>query len=460
MQATRRAMLKLIAAAPFLAPAFQDAFAAESTVKKRIVLFMFHTGYASEYWFPQGAARAAMDLSATSLKSLAPVKDKISILKNVQNHVGIASSFDGHWSGPASAYSAQILTAASNSIKGVSLDQHIANKTAFGTSRKSLALAVGGNPNSQPVFYKAKASPATILNNPYDAITNVFGSFMGGNGASDPVTDLQSQKSMLDAIRGDLSRLSGRLVGAEKAKLDAHLSLVRDSELNLGKNLNQAASTQCKKLDTPSSKIAGVYSATNFPALARIQMDLIAMAMACDISRIFCFQALNAYPNEVMSWDGVAVDDKPVSAADGAQGLHRLAHSRQGTADRVLFGNANAHYASAFAYLLQKLNLIPDGTGTLLDNSIAMMNSDYGDDDSHDGTNHSWGNLPIIVGGRGGGFFKSGQVLECGERSHTQVLGAMMAYFGINRTAAASNPGDGDFGDAGFSYEPLPGLLA
>jgi hypothetical protein len=458
-------MLQLLVAAPFLAPGFRNVLAAEGAVKKRVVLYMTHTGYASEYWFPEGANRTAMNLTGTSLESLAAVKNKLTIVKNVRNAVGevaapIFGGGDHHGPGSAAAYAAQQWGGFVPHTKGISLDQHIVNKVGFATPRRNLALAVGENPNYVPVFYKAKGSPASFLTDPYEAINNVFGSFTPGKSTGTPVTDLEQQRSMLDAISGDINRLSKKLAGPERSQLEAHLSLVRSSEMSLGKDVANMQSATCAKLAAPTPKLNNSFSATNFPALARIQVDLIAMAMACDISRVFCLQALNAYPNEVMSWEGVALNGDALPN-DGAQGLHRLAHSLKGTPDRVLLGKANGHYASVFAYLLKKLDSIPDGNGaTLLDNSISMMSGDYGDSDNHMGTEHSFENLPILLGGRGGGFFKSGQFVEGGRASHTQVMGAIMSYFGIDRSAAASAPGDGAFGDPGFSYAPLPGLIA
>jgi Protein of unknown function (DUF1552) len=456
-------MLKLIAAAPFLAPAFTESLASSAgpETKKRVVMVMFHKGAPSELWVPSDAAAKTMDLSKTCLSSLADVKDKVVVVKKLQSKAGMACQDRGiqddkHWNGPQAAYAAQVDFDSKN--KGVSLDQHIVNKVKFPTQRRNIPLGVILQKQDmyQPVFYQAKGSPASIFDDPYAAINSVFGSFMSGSTTSNPVSDLAAQKSILDVLTGDLGRLSKRLAGSEKEKLEAHLTLVRSSEMSLGTNMNGGDSASCKKLGAPASKLA-INNMDNLPALAKIQMDLIAMAMACDISRVFCLHLSSSYDGSQFNWGTVATDNS--KGPQDTQGLHRLAHSNQGDPDRALFGKAVGTYVEIFAYLLAALKKIPDGSGTLLDNSISMITSDYGDSNSHQGNDHSFDNLPMLIGGGGGGMVKSGQVLDAKGASHTQVFGSVMSYFGIDRTASPTAPGDGAFGDAALSYAPLPGLL-
>ena len=56
------------------------------------------------------------------------------------------------------------------------------------------------------------------------------------------------------------------------------------------------------------------------------------------------------------------------------------------------------------AYLLEKLKSIPEGEGTLLDNSIVVYGGGISDGDRH---NHD--DLPILVAGKGGGRIHSGR---------------------------------------------------
>ena len=193
--------------------------------------------------------------------------------------------------------------------------------------------------------------------------------------------------------------------------------------------------------------------------LGEVFNDLIVMAMACDVCRVFALEITQSNPNRAIEWPGISRDD--VQNPDGAQGLHRLAHAATGDPDRVLFGKVNATYANLYASLLKKLDAVQDGNGrTLLDNSVAVLGNAYGDSSRHDGKDHSWENTPFIVGGSGGGFFQGGKIINAGGKSHTQVLGSVLEYFDIDRSPAPSAPGDGAFGDPGYSYDTLPGLKA
>lgn len=98
----------------------------------------------------------------------------------------------------------------------------------------------------------------------------------------------------------------------------------------------------CSKFTSPAAQL-DFNNINNLIPLGKVYMDLIAMALACDVCRIFGLEVTQSNPNNSFTWPGISVDSKPVP--DGAQGLHRLAHASAGTNDRVLFGKVNATYA-------------------------------------------------------------------------------------------------------------------
>ena len=64
----------------------------------------------------------------------------------------------------------------------------------------------------------------------------------------------------------------------------------------------------------------------------------------------------------------------------------------------------SAWHIEQYAYFLNKLKSIKEGDKTLLDNSMVLFTSDL-----RDGNRHSPRNLPILLGGKGGGKLKTGQ---------------------------------------------------
>jgi len=84
-----------------------------------------------------------------------------------------------------------------------------------------------------------------------------------------------------------------------------------------------------------------------------------------------------------------------------------------------------------------------DGT-TLLDNSMVLFGSGISDGDKHDHVN-----LPVVVVGKGGGTFRTGQHLKC--RPDTPMSNLLLAMLRQAHVPVVR------FGD---STEPLPGLLA
>ncbi len=66
----------------------------------------------------------------------------------------------------------------------------------------------------------------------------------------------------------------------------------------------------------------------------------------------------------------------------------------------------NRWHVEQYAYLLRKLQGMKEGDRTVLDNSMVMFGSGIRDGDKHDPHN-----LPIVVGGRGGGRLATGQHL-------------------------------------------------
>ena len=94
-----------------------------------------------------------------------------------------------------------------------------------------------------------------------------------------------------------------------------------------------------------------------------------------------------------------------------------------------------------YAYLLRKLQGLKEGDGTVLDNSMVLFGSGL-----RDGNVHSPVNLPIVLGGRGGGRIASGQhILYPPDSPLSNLYVAMLQAFGapVERFADSTGPARG-----------------
>ena len=115
--------------------------------------------------------------------------------------------------------------------------------------------------------------------------------------------------------------------------------------------------------------------------------DLVAMAFACDQTRVFSIMFSGSVGSTVF-WEVMATT-----------GHHSLTHDEPG--DQPLVHASTIFTMKQFAKLLAALKAVPEGAGNLLDNSAILASSDVAD-----GRDHSITDYPILVAGKAGGALK------------------------------------------------------
>ncbi len=162
-------------------------------------------------------------------------------------------------------------------------------------------------------------------------------------------------------------------------------------------------------------------------------LDMIALAFQTDTTRVCTFMF------------GNAVSGRNFSFLEGVSGGHHDTSHHQNEEDKLRqYQLINRWHIEQYAYLLEKLRGMPEREGTVLDNSMILYGSGL-----RDGNSHSPHNLPILVGGSGGGRLATGQHLEYSRDTPlANLYAAMLRAFGT---------GANSFAD---STEILPGVLA
>src|SRR5688572_20983234 len=124
----------------------------------------------------------------------------------------------------------------------------------------------------------------------------------------------------------------------------------------------------------------------------RLMFDLLALAFQTDSTRISSF--IMAHDGSNRSYPFIGVSD----------GHHDLSHHGGNQEKKEKISKINTFHATQFAYFLEKLKSIPDGDGTLLDNSMILYGSGICDGDAH---NHN--DLPVLLAGKAGGTLAPGR---------------------------------------------------
>jgi hypothetical protein len=176
-------------------------------------------------------------------------------------------------------------------------------------------------------------------------------------------------------VQPALDRPAHANLGAgERAKLEDHYDLVRQLEVRIG-GLREASCSSPKLLDVPAQ------GGEAYEAQLDQMFDLVAAAFACDLVRVVSF-SLGDLPGDLLGAPGEDVHDSFA---------HRVGADAEATATMEEYHRIHMEQA---ARLLDRLDAIPAGSGTLLDHTLIVYASDLGD-----GT-HGYQDWPaLLIGG-------------------------------------------------------------
>lgn len=423
---------------------FLDAMAGSASAlefPKRFVVFFTGLGTVKDAWRPTGT-ETSFTLGEI-LAPLAPYQDKLLILEGIDMESAYHGPGDPHQQGIGQALTGTELQegdlfpyACDPSARvgwggGISVDQFLAAQIGQHTKLGSLELGVQvqhANVSSR-LSYRGPGQPVPPEDDPRAVFDRLFTDF-----DADPVSVADRRamrRRVLAAVMEDYGDLARRLGPDDRRKIEQHLEAVNDIE---------------KRLDAPSVALGAcaspelggpfdVYDNDSFPAIGKAQLDLLAMALACDLTRVASIQWSTTEAGKVFSWLGQS------------QTHHALSHSSLNdvTSQQQLIAIGRWH-AEQLAYLLAQLDAVKEGTGTLLDHTMILWCTDIAV-----GQTHARRDMPYVIAGGCGGALRTGRYLRYEGNPHNDLLVAICNAMGVSVST---------FGNPAYCTGLLPGLLA
>ncbi len=445
-----------------LMPVFERKATAQG-LPKRLLLVYWSGGTAFGNYLPTGT-ETNFQLSP-QMKALEPYKQKLIIFGNMRRAQDNAKG--SHQAGTAGIWTAARMLGAGTGawVSHPSIDAIINKMVPQQTPIPVLNLdAMSQDPGNlrgnttfdlecRPVHGEMDPSRA------FDRLfTNGIVSPVGGGGAA-PSTDPSAgdklrarRKSVLDVVRFELQGLQSRLGGQDRKKLDQHLDQLRSAEARLSAPVNTGSGgVPGYRPPTKESvpKLEYTFKAQeNFPKIVQLQFDMAVAALAADRSRLVTLQLNQGNGDISYRWLGVNTPH------------HALTHKGDGDAG---LGAIQRWYYEQFATLLQRMDSVKEGSGTLLDNTLVVIGNEF-----VSGTAHDTDPWPVFIAGSGGGRYKTGRFInypsmgggrlfpghpdtQSNQPFHTQFLTSICHFMG----AMVPRVGDPSCGPAG----PLPALV-
>jgi hypothetical protein len=376
-------------------------------------------------WTPPGGEK--LEELSPSLGPLAPVKDKVAIVTNLE----LRNAYPGtHATSNASFLSAAKAkrTESTDYHLGTTVDQIAARELGRDTQLPSLELSmdlmsvVGQCDNGYACVYQNNlswSSPTTPLPaeaHPRIVFENLFGE--GGSAAERRAT-LKVRASLLDSVVEEFARLQNTLGRGDRRRVDQYLEAVRDVE----RRIQQAEATANDNPTPDVDRPLGVPAA--YADHARLMFDLQLLALQANITRVVTFQLARETSNR--TYPEIGVSDPH----------HPLTHHGNDPEKIAKVAKINQFHVSLFAEFLQKLQATQEGGGSMLDHVLYLYGSGMGNPNVHDHVH-----LPIIVAGGAAGNMRGGRHIRYDEPTPLANLHlTLLDKVGVRRKSFADSDG-------------------
>ena len=367
---------------------------------RRFGVFYVPNGMSMPYWFPREEGTLA-ELPPT-LQSLSAFKDRVLLCGGLDDESANLVKGGGDHARSAGTFltcEPFKITSGADVFAAVSMDQIAARELSKETQLASLELGIESNAMvgncdggascayTNTIAWRTPTTPLPIENDPRAVFERLFGT----TGSTDPearMERLRRDRSILDAVGGELKGLELILGPGDQIKLDEYL----DALLSFSPLIQMAEQQSTRELPIVDQPV-GVPS--DYEEHARLMMDLLALAYQTDLTRISSFMLARevsgrAYPE-------IGVSDSH----------HPLSHHQDEPAKLERLHKINEYHFRQFAYLVEKLATLPEADGTMLDSTLFLYGTGISDSNTH-----FHDDLPIaLIGGKATGI-KGGRYIR------------------------------------------------
>lgn len=458
---------------PFLSAMLQPGRThAQDTIPTRLVIFFSPGGTLLDRWRPMGSSD---NFSLQPMMDpLSPHLDRLVFLDGLDMDITQIGNGHPHSRGMGGVLTGQQLLAGNYNTNGgnagfaagPSIDQVVA--AAISSEQRfpslevstgwSTGITAGGQPHpgnilsyQPPSNPGQQAVPVPPSTDPLNTLNRVFAGVDGDETAAAHLTEWNT--SILDGVQSDFNRVMAQLGTEDRAKLDAHLTLVRDME----ERLRQTVEAGCSA-PTSVDPTAGFYddpvaegvsrgaadggdqaitTGAKIPLKGEVMTDLLVTALACDLTRVGTMQWSDGEAKFML---GFLRDDNGQPLQDHHHGYQHDRGFQPGSLEII-----HHFYMQELAYLLARLDSVPEGDGTMLDNTLVLAVSEIQMPETH-----AQNNMPFILAGRAGGQLETQRWLQFNGRPHNDLLVSIMNMFGLPERT---------FGNPEFCTGPLSGLV-
>lgn len=365
---------------------------------RRVAWLYVPNGVNIPNWMPSEFG-SSYELSPT-LKPLAAFRSKMTVVSGL-----VCDKANANGDGPgdhARAMSAYLTgaqprkTEGANIKLGMSIDQAIAGKVGHLTKFPSLELGIEEGKQvgrcdsgyscaySHSLAWRGEETPIVKDCDPQSVFDRLFTNGDPRESAEARARRENDRKSVLDYVLQDAKSFQGNLGSADKRKMDEYLTSIREIEIRLNRTVVEAP--------PPAGAERPAGKPREFPDHTKLMLDMMVLAFQTDLTRVVTFPFADEGSNQKYPW---ATADVP---------HHGTSHHQGDAAKLEALARINVFHIEHLRYLLEKLDSIQEGNGSILDNSLIA----YGSGNS-DGQRHNHDNLPTLLLGKGGGTVTLGR---------------------------------------------------
>jgi hypothetical protein len=421
---SRRALLRglggAMVALPFLEYFHPEAHAATYTAPKRLLFLTTPNGTNPNTHWPTGS-ETSFSLSPL-LSPLQAYKDNLIVLRGVDNRAAKATGINGHTDSVRCMLTGRKASNTENddytAAGGISVDQQIAKEVGVNTLFKSLEYVTSyiyAHAPNYCSFYDV-SQPVPFEDEPDQLFTRVFGNFAAPKDDPVEIARRADRQSVLNAVYKNYASLQSRLGSADRLRLDQHLTRVKELEQQLTTDVGPS----CIVPPTPATGEKD----------SDVGIDIVMHALACDLTRVATIRT--------QYWDSYS--NFGITGSYHDDYLHHVLDDPNAA---TMVDKVKTFQCATIAKIIDRLKAIPEGEGTLFDNTLVVWVDEF----CH-GYAHKHHEVPYVLLSGSNRFFPMGRYIQYANPVSTnQLLNTLIQVMDCT--------GAGDFGDPQFDNTPL-----